>query len=88
MYAELSPYDNLVVVGGDGFFQEARLGTCYAKPTPNGLSAHTCRQTVTGLFQRSPTDPILQAPVGLIPAGTSNNLARRLANPSFPDRRL
>jgi len=85
MPSDLSSYDDVVIVGGDGFFQEVAMPS-----RARAASVFTTAvQAVSGLLQRPDAAAVQAKGLGLVPVGNSNNLYRnKLTSSAATDRSL
>ncbi|TNN69491.1 Sphingosine kinase 1 [Liparis tanakae] len=79
--ADLSQWDALVIMSGDGLLFEVKRAVCttFTRSPAVGLYAKRCvscaRQVINGLLERPDWDEAVRTPLGILPGGSGNGLA-------------
>lgn len=78
---DLAKYTGLVAVSGDGLLYEVNLCASHINYIDCNIDeANALLQIFNGLFAREDWDSVRRIPVGAIPQGSGNGLARSLAH--------
>ena len=68
--SDLSRWRAIVTISGDGLFHEVSF------EGPTDLTTLMCTQVLNGIFERDDWMDACKLPLGVIPGGTGNGLAR------------